>query len=135
MFVATLVSLLLAQAAPSPTASAGKCTHEADIASAVVPDTTSVNAQSDLFAIVAVLVAPNGSVENAKIYRSSGNLDFDQASVRAARHSTYKPKLVDCTPVEGTVYYYTSRTGGYPPRPGEKLTPPPWPKDLSPPPG
>jgi TonB family protein len=85
----------------------------------------------DLFAIVAVAVAPNGSVEKAKVYRSSGNLLFDQASVIAARRSTYKPKLVDCKPVEGTVYFKTSARWMYGP---EDTAPPVWPKDVSPPP-
>jgi TonB family protein len=87
-----------------------------------------------LLAIVAVWVAPDGSVEKAKIYRSSGDLLFDEASVRAARRSTYKPKVLDCKPVEGIVYFRTSLTGGYPPEPGDKPTPPGWSKDMTPPP-
>lgn len=90
--------------------------------------------EGDLFAIVAVQVAPDGSVEKAKIYRSSGDLHFDEASVFAARQSTYKPKIVDCKPVESIVYFKTSLTGGYPPGPKDSPTPPPWPKDISPPP-
>jgi TonB family protein len=101
----------------------------------VQPEPTDVGMGSpDLFAIVAVRVAPDGSVEKAKIDRSSGNLLFDQASVRAARHSTYKPKAVDCKPVDGTVYFRTSLSHGYPPGPEDKPTSPPWPQDISPPP-
>lgn len=100
----------------------------------VQPDPTDmdIGPGPDLFAIVAVAVAPNGSVEKAKIYRSSGNLLFDQASVIAARRSTYKPKVVDCNPVEGIVYFKTSAHWMYGPE--GTPAPPVWPKDMSPPP-
>jgi TonB family protein len=137
MTLAIMLTLLLAQAAPSPSPSSSysECSHEAEVVKPVEPDPTNVAIGSpDLFAIVAVAVAPNGSVEKAKIYRSSGDLWFDEASVHAARRSTYKPKVVDCKPVEGIVYFKTSLTGGYPPGPQDKPTPPVWPKDISPPP-
>jgi outer membrane biosynthesis protein TonB len=37
----------------------------------------------------------------AKVYKSSSNMAIDQAALRAARESTYSPKLSDCTPVQG----------------------------------
>jgi TonB family protein len=63
-----------------------------------------------LNATVSVLVGPDGRVEKATIYRSSGYLQFDIASIRAAKSSRYKPKLIDCKPVEGTVLFKTSLT-------------------------
>ncbi len=51
--------------------------------------------------IVAVTIAPNGHVTNVKVQRSSGNAAIDDSVVAAARSSTYSPKLVNCTPVEG----------------------------------
>jgi TonB family protein len=139
MMLGIMLGLLLAQASPSPSPSPSysECSHEADVVKPEEPDPTHMDigpGSPDLFAIVAVAVAPNGSVVKAKIYRSSGDLIFDEASVHAARRSTYKPKVVDCKPVEGIVYFKTSLTGGYPPGPEDKPTPPVWPKDMSPPP-
>ena len=133
--LAVILSLLVAQVTPAPSASptASACSHDADVLKAEVPDTMP-DSEGDKFAIVAVQVAPDGTVVKAKIYRTSGDLLFDQASVRAARHSTFTPKVVDCKPVEGTVYFRTSLTQGYPPEPGASPTPPPWPRDMSPPP-
>jgi TonB family protein len=52
-------------------------------------------------AIVAVTIAPNGSVAHASVSKSSGNARIDQAVLDAATHSKYSPKLVNCQPVEG----------------------------------
>lgn len=43
---------------------------------------------------VEVTVAPDGSVQNARIAQSSGNRNLDSAAIRVARQSTYLPKLV-----------------------------------------
>ncbi|HVR47523.1 MAG TPA: M56 family metallopeptidase [Candidatus Binatia bacterium] len=51
--------------------------------------------------IIAVTIAPNGRVTNTKVMRSSGDAAIDSAVVTAARNSTYSPKLVSCTAVEG----------------------------------
>ncbi len=48
-----------------------------------------------------VLVGPDGSVESATISHSSGYAGVDAAVIRAARASSYSPKVVDCKPVEG----------------------------------
>jgi TonB family protein len=133
--IAALLTVLLAQISPAPSPTANQCSHDAEIVKAVEPDPAHIAAGSpDLFAIVAVSVAPNGSVEKAKIYRSSGDLFFDQASVHAARQSIYRPKVANCEPVEGIVYFRTSLTQGYPPAPGDQPTPPVWPQNVSPPP-
>jgi TonB family protein len=50
---------------------------------------------------VAVTIAPDGKVTHATIVHSSGNETIDRAVVEAAIHSTYSPKLVNCTPVQG----------------------------------
>ena len=50
---------------------------------------------------VEVTVGPSGNLVGTKIYKSSNNMAIDQAALRAARQSSYSPKLVDCQPVEG----------------------------------
>jgi TonB family protein len=54
---------------------------------------------------VGVTVAPNGKVTRASIVHSSGNEAIDRAVVEAAMHSTYSPKLVNCTPVQGSYLF------------------------------
>jgi len=63
-----------------------------------------------LYATLSVLVAPDGKIEKITIFKSSGNLGFDMASVRAAQKSVFKPKMVNCQPVEGTAVFHTSLT-------------------------
>jgi TonB family protein len=50
---------------------------------------------------VEVTVGPSGNLVGAKVYKSAGNMSIDQAALRAARASTYSPKLVDCQPTTG----------------------------------
>jgi TonB family protein len=50
---------------------------------------------------IEVTVGPSGNLVGAKIYKSGNNMAIDQAALRAARESTYSPKLVDCNAVEG----------------------------------
>jgi TonB family protein len=56
---------------------------------------------------VEVSVGPSGNLANATIYKSSNNMAMDQAALRAARQSSYAPKLVDCEPVQGD-YLFTA---------------------------
>lgn len=140
MISGALLLLALVTPLPSPTATYDKCSHDAQILKPANLDPLDFSMSlvpvggEDYFAIVAVTVAPNGSVKKAKISSSSGNITFDQASIHAARRSTYGPKMVDCVPVEGIVFYYTSQTGGYAPGPHDSPTPPVWPKNVTPPP-
>ena len=50
---------------------------------------------------IEVTVGPSGNLVGAKIYKSGNNMAIDQAALRAARESTYSPKLVDCQPTTG----------------------------------
>jgi TonB family protein len=56
-------------------------------------------------AVVAVTIAPNGSVTHANVLKSSGNAQIDRSVLDAARHSTYSPKLVDCKAVTGSYLF------------------------------
>lgn len=53
-------------------------------------------------AIVDVTVGISGKPTDFTVSKSSGYADIDQATLRAARWSTYSPKMVDCNPVVGT---------------------------------
>lgn len=50
---------------------------------------------------IEVTIAPSGSLETATVSQSSNNAALDNAAVAAAKQSTYAPKIVNCTPVEG----------------------------------
>ena len=71
--------------------------------------------QVPLYATLTVLVAADGKIERISIYKSSGDDKFDMASIRAAQKSLYKPKVVNCQPVEGTAVFRTSLIPGTPP--------------------
>jgi TonB family protein len=62
-----------------------------------------------------VTVAANGSVKSVSVTKSSGYLDFDMAAVRAAKASTFAPKVVDCKPQDGTATFRASLAPNPPP--------------------
>lgn len=98
-----LLTFLLAQvtAPPSPLPT-GPCLHEATILMPVMPEFPPSLHPAGPFTVEAtVLVGPDGSVESATISHSSGYSAVDAAVIKAARTSTYSPKVVDCKPVEG----------------------------------
>jgi TonB family protein len=55
--------------------------------------------------IVAVTIAPNGSVTRLSLRKSSGNAQIDRSVLEAARHSKYSPRLVDCKAVAGSYLF------------------------------
>jgi TonB family protein len=55
---------------------------------------------------VVVTIAPSGHVTSASVVHSSGNAAIDGAVVDAARRSTYSPKIVNCTPVQGRYVFH-----------------------------
>lgn len=58
------------------------------------------------FVNVVVTIAPNGQVVHTAVLHSSGNAAIDDAVVKAARQSTYSPKTVNCTPVQGSYVFH-----------------------------
>jgi TonB family protein len=56
-------------------------------------------------AIVAVTIAPNGSIVHMSVWKSSGNAQIDRSVLDAAQHSKYSPKLVDCKAVAGSYLF------------------------------
>ena len=96
---------------PAGTAAAGTpkpaCANpnvEATVTNPVQPDYPQSALDLGLGAVtvnVEVTVGPSGNLVTAKVYKSSGNMSIDQAALRAARQSTYSPKLVNCEPTTG----------------------------------
>ena len=54
-----------------------------------------------LVVLVDVTVEPDGHVSKALVQQSSHNFAVDQAAVKAARASTYSPKIVGCQAMTG----------------------------------
>lgn len=107
MMVAFLLTLMLAQATPSP-APTSECRHEAHVVRAARPIPKGLPADMPATkAVVKVLIGPDGKVKEASIFKSSGYPAFDIAVVDAARLTVYSPKVVDCKSVEG-VYLFSA---------------------------
>ena len=105
------MGLLLGQAisSPMPSPMANTCpTTEATVISATEPVFTMgmmnmLNGPVTVLAIVTVAV--DGSPKAESIIKSSGFKPVDDAVLRAARASTYKPKMFNCEPVQGTYLF------------------------------
>lgn len=63
---------------------------------------------------IMVTVNPDGSVKRARAFESSDYPDADDAAVKAAEASTYKPKTVDCKAVEGRYLFRAEYDPGPP---------------------
>jgi periplasmic protein TonB len=77
---------------------------EAAVLNAVQPDYPESARDLGLGEVTAeikVTVGSSGNLEAAAIYKSSGNSAVDQAALRAARQSSYSPKIVNCEPAAG----------------------------------
>jgi TonB family protein len=98
-----ILALLLAQISPSP-APTDCGTQQArvkSVARADVPDSfwQMANLTQRVSVLVSILIAPDGSIKGAVIWKSSGFTVLDEAALRSARLSVYAPKMVDCAPV------------------------------------
>ncbi|MGA8533097.1 MAG: TonB family protein [Candidatus Tumulicola sp.] len=82
---------------------------EATVSNAVAPDYPESALEAGVGAVqvlVEVTVGPSGNlVGTPSIYKTSGNMSIDQAAIRAARASSYSPKLVDCNPATGSYIF------------------------------
>lgn len=61
---------------------------------------------------VFVTIRADGTVDSAAIYCSTGDMELDQALLRAAATSQYSPAIVDCKPVVSK-YDYRMKFGPY----------------------
>jgi TonB family protein len=81
---------------------------EATVTSPVQPDYPESAKDLGLGAVsveVEVTVGPSGNLVSASVYKSSNNMSIDQAALRAARQSTYSPKLINCSPTTGNYLF------------------------------
>ena len=110
MTLAVMLSLLLAQALPSPTASACPPTEVKRVKPTNAPDPEWSGQNKWCTGIackvveVLVTVNPAGTVKSAVVQRSWG-AGADAAALTAARNSKYIPKTVNCQPVTGTYIF------------------------------
>jgi periplasmic protein TonB len=74
--------------------------------SPIYPDSASDFGLGTVTVLVQVTIDAQGRLVDAKIYQSSNNAAIDQAALRAARQTTYAPRIADCTPVEGTYLFH-----------------------------
>lgn len=107
--ISLALSLLLAQATQLPLPAASTCpTTPVKVIKRASPPMFDTPPDFGGTVLLAVTVSASGSVKSASITKSSGLKAFDNAGLQAARNSTYKPKTVNCKPVEGT---YTTGYG------------------------
>ncbi|MGB6599515.1 MAG: TonB family protein [Candidatus Cybelea sp.] len=114
-----ILTLLLAQVSPSPSSSStrGPCFHDATVIKPVQPDVRDLMGDfltAPLATKVQIIVAPDGTVKNASVSESSGFMQFDMAVLQAAKISKYRPKVVDCEPVEGAATFWGTWRPGPP---------------------
>jgi TonB family protein len=57
---------------------------------------------------VLVTLNPGGSLADAKLFQSSGEINFDNAALRAARESSYESAVAYCQPVPGSYLFKVS---------------------------
>jgi TonB family protein len=99
-----LALLVTGAAIPIPSATASTCpTTQVEVIKAARPDyPLELGRNTPPFVVeVAVTVNPDGSIKGTKMWQSSGYPAADAATVKAARETTYSPKMVNCKPVEG----------------------------------
>jgi TonB family protein len=109
IFLAQLMALATAMPSPVPTS---ECFREATVVRPVPLDLTGLS--RDLLAQplrteIEVTIEVDGTVKQTSVYKSSGYRAFDLAAERAARQSTYTPKIRDCKRTEG-VYLFRAMT-------------------------
>lgn len=101
MFVTTAQSLGQSSS-PSPAATCAEPNRAAQAINAVVPDYPDAAAELHLKekrAVVVVKTDATGAVIATWIAVSTGNEDLDNASLAAARRSTFRPAVANCVPV------------------------------------
>lgn len=106
-FVALAMSL---STSPSPSPAPLVCTRAVTVASRVTPDYPDSHLNDGVYRkpqpAVLVTISATGKLIAAQISRSSGVPEVDQAMLRAARESTYLPRISHCKAVKST-YLFT----------------------------
>ena len=65
------------------------------------PDVSNVHPAGKLTSIIDVAVAADGTPTAFRRDQGSGNAAMDDAAMKAAKESSYLPKIADCKPVAG----------------------------------
>lgn len=107
--VRLLLALAVASAPPSPTPTP-PCYRDVTVVTsspADYPGTAKILGTEPVEVLVRVVVEADGTVSSASIYKSSTDMAMDQAALRAARKSTYAPKMIACKAVPG-VYFFNA---------------------------
>ncbi|MGA7747283.1 MAG: energy transducer TonB [Candidatus Aquilonibacter sp.] len=105
MMLLTTEQTIAQSSLPSSAAACAEPNQSATIVKPVAPEYPMAERSAGLGTInvlVIVSVDASGSAVGAKVGRSSGFADFDEATMRAALASTYKPAIVNCAPASGT---------------------------------
>ena len=76
------------------------------------PDSARDLALGQVSVLVQVTIDDKGRLLESRIYQSSNSAAIDQAALRAARQSTYAPKIENCVPVEGTYIFHADFAPG-----------------------
>jgi TonB family protein len=84
------------------TQTATPCNTEVTVIMAVQPGLPRVHLNSKVSVEASVAVGSDGTVKSVEVLKSSGYKEIDAEVIAAASQSKYKPKMVDCQPVDGT---------------------------------
>ena len=77
---------------------------EATVVSPAVPrypESARLRHVGNVTVLVKVTIGPDGKLQHASVYKSSGSSDIDVAAIFAAEGSTYLPRILQCKPVTG----------------------------------
>ena len=73
--------------------------------SPIYPDSARDFGLGKVTVLVQVTLDAQGRLLDTKVYQSSNNAAIDQSALRAARQTTYAPRIANCVPVEGTYIF------------------------------
>ena len=101
MTLAPAAGASLVAANPAAPIESTSCAHpfvDARAVKLVPPSYPYTQAMPDGISFVNLTLLPDGSLADATVYQSSGDVAFDVAALEAARRSTFLPKIVYCRP-------------------------------------
>ncbi len=109
MLTAILFASLVGASTPTPVSSATSCpTSEVEWTHSFRPGTEagkSFDTVGTVSSAALVTVNPDGSVKSVVLKESSHYGDVDAYTISEATNGIYKPKTINCQPVEGTYLF------------------------------
>jgi TonB family protein len=105
--LAVVLQTTTGQAAPTTVAAtaATNCDHDATVVNPAPPVYPKSAKGKGGAAVARVVISPSGTVVSVDVAKSSGVAALDEATVTAARASTYKPAMSNCKAVQGTYLF------------------------------